>query len=61
MNKDFLPLDVPGFDDEESEAMVDEEKSVDDELQERTREFNRLVREDPKDLSLWLQFISFQV
>lgn len=63
LNDNYLPLTVPGANEDEVMGEEDEnqELSVEDELQERTREFNRMVREDPRDVSLWLQFISFQV
>ncbi|KAI8051900.1 NRDE-2, necessary for RNA interference-domain-containing protein [Gilbertella persicaria] len=45
---------------EEKEEVEEEGESFDDQMRRRTIEYNRALDQNPKNVSLWLEFIQFQ-
>jgi hypothetical protein len=63
--EEFIPVGGPDNEDSklrervEDENKLEKERTIDD-LMRRARDFNFRLREDPKDVSNWLEYAEFQ-
>ncbi|XP_062221847.1 uncharacterized protein LOC133921113 isoform X2 [Phragmites australis] len=58
--EDFVPLDTQSLSVKSTVAEQELEESWEDEILRRTKEFNKMTREHPHDVKVWLAFAQFQ-